>query len=249
MLSENIIADLIRFDECAKCFQKENRDKLIAHLDFSLPFLCLNSYFFVYPYQERSTKAFLLLCGRLFYPLEDEWTMVFELSLIRSAFNGWAVAAGAVGGGVVGGLVGWGVGAAITAVGAAATGSAATAAAPVVQQVAEKASTALQTYYPPNDGFSVAVQKITLEAGTLIQRTGDLVGRYIAPAGTPTQMLSLPYDKIGQPTTILQVQQSVEVLAGRVAPWFGQIGGGIQYQLGTPLDQLISEGIIKIFGG
>lgn len=86
MLSENIIADLIRFDECAKCFQKENRDKLIAHLDFSLPFLCLNSYFFVYPYQERSTKAFLLLCGRLFYPLEDEWTMVFELSLIRSAF-------------------------------------------------------------------------------------------------------------------------------------------------------------------
>ena len=79
--------------------------------------------------------------------------------------------------------------------------------------------------------------------------TGDLVGRYIAPAGTPTQMLSLPYDKIGQPTTILQVQQSVEVLAGRVAPWFGQIGGGIQYQLGTPLDQLISEGIIKIFGG
>ena len=86
MLSENIIADLIRFDECAKCFQKENRDKLIALLDFSLPFLCLNSYFFVYPYQERSTKAFLLLCGRLFYPLEDEWTMVFELSLIRSAF-------------------------------------------------------------------------------------------------------------------------------------------------------------------
>ena len=44
--------------------------------------------------------------------------------------------------------------------------------------------------------------------------TGILVGRYIAPAGTPTQMLSLPYDKIGQPTTILQVQQSIEVLAG-----------------------------------
>ena len=163
--------------------------------------------------------------------------------------NGWAVAGGAVGGGVVGGLVGWGVGAAITAVGAAATGGAATTATPVVQQVAEKASTALQTYYPPNDGFSGAAQKITLEAGTLIQRTGDLVGLYIAPAGTPTQMLSLPYDKIGQPTTILQVQQSVEVLAGRVAPWFGQIGGGIQYQLVTHLDQLISEGIIKIFGG
>lgn len=76
-----------------------------------------------------------------------------------------------------------------------------------------------------------------------------MVGRYISPAGTPAQMLSLPYDKIGQLTTILQVQQSIEVLTGRVAPWFGQIGGGIQYQLGTSLDQLISEGIITIFGG
>ena len=163
--------------------------------------------------------------------------------------NGWAVAAGAVGGGAAGALMGWGVGAAITAAGAAVTGGAATAAAPVAQQVVEKTSTALQTYYPPNNGLVGAVQKITLEAGTLIQRTGDLVGRYIAPAGTPTQMLSLPYDKIGQPTTILQVQQCVEVLAGRVAPWFGQIGGGIQYQLMTPLNQLISEGIIKIFEG
>ena len=61
--------------------------------------------------------------------------------------------------------------------------------------------------------------------------------------------MCLMLQNVGQPTTILQVQQSVEVLAGRVAPWFGQIGGGIQYQLGTPLDQLISDGIIKIFWG
>lgn len=112
-----------------------------------------------------------------------------------------------------------------------------------------KSINSIANILPTKLWFSGAVQKITLEAGTLIQRTGDLVGRYIAPAGTPTQMLSLPYDKIGQPTTSLQVQQSIEVLSGRVAPWFGQIGGGIQYQLRTPLDQLISEGIIKIFGG
>ena len=162
--------------------------------------------------------------------------------------NGWAVVVGAVGGGVVGGLIGWGAGVAITLVGAATAGSAATAATPVVQQVVEKAFTALQTYYPPNDGFSGNVQRITLEAGTLIQRIGDLVGRYVAPAGTAPQMLSWPYDKIGQPVTFLQVQQSVEVLAGRVAPWFGQMGCGIQYLLLTSLDQLIGEGIIKIFG-
>lgn len=161
--------------------------------------------------------------------------------------NGWAVAGRILGGGVLGGLLDWGVGAAITSIGAVATGTATTAAAPVVHQVVEQTSTALQTYYPPNNGFSGVVQKVVLEAGTLLQRTGDLVGRFVAPAGTPTQMLSLPYDKIGQATTILQVQQSVEALAGRVAPWFGQIGGGMQYLLlDGRVDQLIRDGIIKI---
>ena len=92
------------------------------------------------------------------------------------------------------------------------------------------------------------IQKITLEAGTLVQCVGNLDGYFIAPAYTPTQMLSLPYDKIGQPITILHVQQSVEVFAGRVAPWFGQIGGGTQYKLEIRLAQLISDGVINIFG-
>ena len=61
-------------------------------------------------------------------------------------------------------------------------------------------------------------------------------------------MLSLPYDKIGQATTVLQVQQSVEVLSGRVAPWFGQIGGGMQYLLNSPIYQLITDGVLKIIG-
>ena len=114
--------------------------------------------------------------------------------------NGWVVAGGIVGVGVLGGLAGWGIGAAITAIGAAATGA---AAAPIVEKAAEKASTALQTYYPPNNGFSGAIEKISLDVGTIIQRTGDLAGRFTAPAGTPSQMLSLPYDKIGQATTYL----------------------------------------------
>ena len=43
--------------------------------------------------------------------------------------------------------------------------------------------------------------------------------------------------------------QPIQVLAGRVAPWFSQIGGGIQYKLDAPLNQLISDGLIQIFGG
>ena len=163
--------------------------------------------------------------------------------------NGWAVAGGVVGGGVLGGLAGWGIGSAITAIGAAATSAAGTAAAPIVEKAAEKASTALQTYYPPNKGFSGAIEKISLDAGTIIQRTGDLAGRFTAPAGTPSQMLSLPYDKIGQATTYLQTTQPIQVLSGAVAPWFGQIGGGTQYLLlDGSVEQLITDGILKIFG-
>ena len=114
--------------------------------------------------------------------------------------------------------------------------------------VAEKVSTALQPYYPPNNGFSGNLQRVTLDAGTMLQRTGHLYGSYVAPAGTPFQMLSLPYDKIGQATTILQVQQPLQVSAGQVAPWFGQIGGGTQYLLDSPVMQLITTGVIKIMG-
>lgn len=110
--------------------------------------------------------------------------------------------------------------------------------------------TALQPYYPPNNGFSGTPEKTTLDAGTLIQRTGNFAGRFVAPAGTPQQMLSLPYDKIGQPTTILQVQQPTEVLSGRVTPWFGQMGGGTQYLLlDGRVDELIEQGVLKVFGG
>ena len=110
--------------------------------------------------------------------------------------------------------------------------------------------TALQPYYPPNNGFLGMPQKTKLEAGTLLQRTGNFAGRFVAPAGTPQQMLSLPYDKVGQPTTIFQVQQTVEALGGRVAPWFGQMGGGTQYLLlDGRVDELLREGILTIFGG
>jgi len=91
---------------------------------------------------------------------------------------------------------------------------------------------------------------MTLDVGTLLQRTGNLTGRYVAPAGTPTQMLSLPYEQIGQATTYLQVCQPVQVLAGTVAPWFGQLGGGTQYilQCGR-VDELLASGVLRIWGG
>ena len=162
---------------------------------------------------------------------------------------GWYAAGGVAVGAAAGGLAGWGVGSAITAFGATATGAAGTAATPVVDKVAQKATTALQTYYPPNNGFSGSVQKITIQSGTLLQRTGDMAGRFVAPAGTPPQFLSLPYDKIGQTTKLLQTQQPLQALSGKAAPWFGQIGGGTQYLIiDDRVDRLIRDGAIIILG-
>ena len=203
-------------------------------------------------YTDPSGHSFILACiivGAVIGALAGGHIAAKISKAKTGRVNGWAVAGGIVGGGVLGGLAGWGTGAAITAIGAAATGAAGTAAAPIVEKAAEKASTALQTYYPPNNGFSGAIEKISLDVGTIIQRTGDLAGRFTAPAGTPSQMLSLPYDKIGQATTYLQTTQPIQALSGTVAPWFSQIGGGTQYLLlDGRVDQLLADGILKIFG-
>ena len=125
-------------------------------------------------------------------------------------------------------------------------GNASSSVSPTAQTNASNPTTALQPYYPPNDGFKGEVQKVTLQPGTLVQRTGGLGGKYVAPAGTPTQKLSLPYEQLGQPTTTLEVRQPVVVSAGFVAPWFGQIGGGVQYKLDYPLIQYVNADVMRV---
>ena len=109
-------------------------------------------------------------------------------------------------------------------------------------------TTAIQTYYPPNGGFLGTTSDILLEPGTMLQRTGSLYGQYVAPLGTPPQMLSLPYDKIGQGIIGLEVVRPIPVIAGQAAPWFGQIGGGTQYLLDSPIINLINDGNLIVTG-
>jgi len=153
-----------------------------------------------------------------------------------------AVVGGAIGGAIVGGLAGWGVGVAVETV------VAVTAATPAVQEIAENTTTALQSYYPPNNGFAGEVEEITLETGTQLQRIGNLYGQFVSPAGTPPEMLSLPADKVGQAVTYLEVVKPMQALAGRVAPWFGQIGCGTQYFLNQPVNQLIISNTLRVIG-
>lgn len=106
------------------------------------------------------------------------------------------------------------------------------------------ARTSLAGYYPSNGGFDYSYET-SLPPGTAIQRYGSEYGSYAAPYATDPFSLSLPYDKIATTPSYYIVNQSVNVIAGPASPWFGQYGGGIQYQFLQSIYDLIDQGIIS----
>jgi RHS repeat-associated protein len=121
---------------------------------------------------------------------------------------------------------------------------------PVAIRPYERPVTAIQLYYPPNNGFSGKPDTITLQPGTLIVRWGGTGGTYAAPAGTQPWQLSMPYNRL-DPLTRLPIETAVTyqvvqpisgVLAGPAAPWFGQPGGGVQYLLPDRVGVLLRNG-------
>ena len=121
----------------------------------------------------------------------------------------------------------------------ASSGSATTATAP-------NSTTAVQKFYPGNDGFLGQPQRQLLEKGTLIDRYGGSeVSRYFSPSGTPAAARALPPGSVGKPLRTFEVLKPFEVEAGTVAPAFDQIGLGIQYKAPIDLKILLKRGIIR----
>ena len=105
------------------------------------------------------------------------------------------------------------------------------------------------------------VPNVTLPAGTQISRWGYPNGAFIAPAGTHYQQLALPPSNsvgpyfeylVANPANLppnYQIEQS------QAAPWFGQLGGGIQYRIidetdpnnpkGGSVQVLLDSGFLK----
>jgi RHS repeat-associated protein len=104
-------------------------------------------------------------------------------------------------------------------------------------------SQALVPYYPPNQGFVEAPAQATLVPGTVVDRYGGTGGSFLSPQGTPVGARSLPFGAENNTLNTYQVMQPINVNAGTAAPWFNQVGGGIQYDLGTSTVQdLINSG-------
>jgi RHS repeat-associated protein len=116
----------------------------------------------------------------------------------------------------------------------------------VVDSAATSQATALTKFYPENYGFAGAPERNFLMPGQMIDRYGgSAYSRFFSPQGTPAWSRSLPPGAGDQALRTFEVLKPFEVESGTVAPWFNQLGGGVQYQTPVNLETLLSRGIIR----
>jgi len=97
--------------------------------------------------------------------------------------------------------------------------------------------------YPPKDGYLLTPSgdpvkwQQDLRTGQRIDRYGSEYGAFLAPAGLPYTTRSIPPQNLvstlaaGCNYHVYLVTRPFRVDAGPIAPWFHQLGGGLQYQL------------------
>lgn len=99
--------------------------------------------------------------------------------------------------------------------------------------------------YPPNNGAIGKEEKTVLPKGTVVSRYGSNRGKYTSPDGTSLGERSL--DKKTRYDNELhrfKLTEEFECIEGVVAPWFDQVGRGIQYKFSKSIEQLIKEGVL-----
>jgi Tuberculosis necrotizing toxin len=112
--------------------------------------------------------------------------------------------------------------------------------------------------YPTQNGFALSTAgapiaaNTTLERGTLLDRFGSEYGTFMSPAGAPYAQRALPPTNLdAAPGSaypynyhVYEVLRPFIVLAGPIAPWFGQMGMGVQFQLTVSVGTLVDQGIL-----
>ncbi len=102
--------------------------------------------------------------------------------------------------------------------------------------------------WPPNRGFAGTPTTETLTPGMRVDRYGYDAGTFVAPEGTPIPARSLAPGTIDKPYNIYEVVKPIDAEAGPAAPWFGEPGGGIQYELPTSVKDAIANGSLRRVG-
>ena len=92
--------------------------------------------------------------------------------------------------------------------------------------------------WPENSGFVGKPRERVLERGVLLDRVGEPVGSFLAPAGTAFDARALAPGAGASNVYVYEVIKPLPVLEGEIAPAFGQPGGGVQIlpNVGTRVD-------------
>lgn len=86
--------------------------------------------------------------------------------------------------------------------------------------------------YPSNDGAIGVIVTVTLPSGDVLTRYGAPTGRYVSPDSMTFEQRALPCTTNEGDFHVYLVERSIDgVEKGKIAPWFGRTGGGIQYKL------------------
>ncbi|KAF9106044.1 hypothetical protein BGX27_009343 [Mortierella sp. AM989] len=114
-------------------------------------------------------------------------------------------------------------------------------------------------HYPPKFGFQLNTSgepiqgNMTLFPGALLDRFGSEYGSYMSPAEAPYPQRALPPSNLYAPPGdnqfpynyhLYKVVKEFVVLAGPIAPYFGQPGQGVQYYTYRRIMELIDDGIL-----
>ncbi len=103
--------------------------------------------------------------------------------------------------------------------------------------------------WPEELGFAETPAKATLDIGTRIDRFGKPDGSFLSPEGIPSEQRALAPGSLAEPYNVYEVMRPMPVIQGKIAPAFGQPGGGVQilpnFSERVNVDWLLHNGYIR----
>lgn len=98
------------------------------------------------------------------------------------------------------------------------------------------------------DGFDGPAVPNTLKPGDTIDRFGQPTGEYASPSDTSYGDRAIPPSNSGLPYHEYRVAKPLpdDVTQGKIAPWFEQSGGGLQYKFSHPIQWYVDHGYLEV---